>query len=257
MSPKKLQSLPLASIITPTRNRQAQLSRLRSDVEQQTYPECEWLIWDDSPLPDEAFSQQDCSRTTYIHSEHRLSVGEKRNRLVERSRGQVIIHFDDDDHYDCRYVQEMIAQLVENDAGLAKLVGYFVYDRRYDRFLYWDQTDETSLQFICKAGEKFTTRDPAVMAQGMAERHRMGFGFSYVYLREAWTLFPFPNCDFGEDLHFALQVHRQYPILFLQDRTGICIHDIHGANLSGCFPQFSLPPFLKQVVFPRAANFFL
>ena len=66
----------------------------------QDYPDRELVIVDDSPdaadalLPD---LPEDAGRVVYLHRPGRRSAGEKRNLAVERSRGEVVVHWDDDD----------------------------------------------------------------------------------------------------------------------------------------------------------------
>ena len=62
---------------------------------------------------------------SYTHVTERLTIGEKRNRLIAASSGQVIVHFDDDDYYAPCYVEWMLRQLGDHD--LVKLVGWFAY----------------------------------------------------------------------------------------------------------------------------------
>src|SRR5262245_58201449 len=95
---------PLVRIITPTHKRGPFLRALATCVQAQTYADIEWLILDDSPDPTRVLVNQDSSRLRYVHTKERLSVGEKRNRLVELASGDIVAHFDDDDYYSPNYL---------------------------------------------------------------------------------------------------------------------------------------------------------
>lgn len=61
------------------------------------YPNIEVIIIDDSPTPN-----SDVAVDYWIHYYHireRLSIGKKRNMAVEKSKGSIIVHWDDDDYF--------------------------------------------------------------------------------------------------------------------------------------------------------------
>ena len=99
-------SLPLVSIITPTFNRPEFLNLVLECVLGQSYENIEWIILDDSLEPNLNFMEKLTGKSfTYIHSEKKLSIGEKRNQLIEAASGEYIVHFDDDDFYNQDYIQ--------------------------------------------------------------------------------------------------------------------------------------------------------
>jgi glycosyltransferase involved in cell wall biosynthesis len=112
---------PLVSIITPTYRREEFLPYTARWVRAQTYPHFEWLILDDSPVPNPLLAADSDPRIRYQHVEQRLSIGEKRNRLVAMARGEFIAHFDDDDYYAPRFLELMISSLDANRADFANL----------------------------------------------------------------------------------------------------------------------------------------
>jgi tetratricopeptide (TPR) repeat protein len=50
----------------------------------------------------------------------KTTIGQKRNRLVERARGKIIAQFDDDDFYSRDYLATMKAAMDESDADIVK-----------------------------------------------------------------------------------------------------------------------------------------
>jgi glycosyltransferase involved in cell wall biosynthesis len=248
----KVQGLPTVSIITPTRDRPHCLKRLCSCVLEQDWPNIEWLILDDSRRASPDFDNQTDERFHYFHETTKRSLGMKRNELVRRSAGEIVVHFDDDDFYASSYVSNAVNSLVSEGADIRKLVGLFIYDDRFKKLFYWDQEGKPQWQFICKSDLPLGTRMFDKIVEQRAERHRLGYGFSYVYKRTLWEKVQFPDVEFAEDLEFmksalALGCYSH----FAHDTTGVCVHIIHGANLSGCFPQYVLPDFLLESIFPR------
>ena len=96
--------LPLVSIVTPTYNRRRFIPSLIKMVQQQTYPRdrLEWVIYDDGqePIGDllEA-AKNDLPKLNYIFSEDKMTIGEKRNRLNQEAKGDILVAMDDDDYY--------------------------------------------------------------------------------------------------------------------------------------------------------------
>src|SRR5216117_1662432 len=89
---------PLVSCIMPTRNRPRMVTTAIRRFLAQDYPRKELVIVDDTPgapsPPPEAGARDD---VRYFHEPPSRSLGEKRNHAIERARGDVIVHWDDDD----------------------------------------------------------------------------------------------------------------------------------------------------------------
>jgi len=239
---------PLVSIITPTRDRQAFHPAIWNCVRSQEYSNIEWLVEDDSDSHSGFLSSLCDPRVRYVHLAQRQTVGAKRNSLVSRANGSYIVHFDDDDYYSPSYVRHIVTQLAESGADISKLSAYFVYDVQCERYFYWDQDDVTSQQFFCKPRLPLAYLPPNPMC---AMDHRLGFGFSYAYKRDIAIRLGFADINIYEDLHFMQRVSNIGTVLFISDDVGLCVHVIHDANLSGCFPQFVLPQFMVERMFPH------
>ncbi len=110
------------SIITPTCDRVAFLQGLYSLLKKQTHTNWEWLIYDTSTRA-QNFSD---SRINYHHEHEILSIGEKRNRLIQRATGEVIVQCDDDDYYAPNYLEFVIEKL--QNSAFFNLHSWFSYD---------------------------------------------------------------------------------------------------------------------------------
>ena len=123
--------LPLVSLVTPTYNRRRFIPSLIRCIEQQTYPKdrLEWIVLDDGQdLVGDLFKQ--CSlNVTYIYSDEKLTIGEKRNKLNELAKGDIIVAIDDDDFYFPERVMSAVTSLNSNPtidlAGSSEVYMYF------------------------------------------------------------------------------------------------------------------------------------
>lgn len=239
---------PDVSIVTPTADRGPMLGLLLDCVRRQDHPNWEWLVLDDGSQPAEALAGLDDPRIRYEHRAGRLSLGEKRNLLVERSRGGIIVQFDDDDYYAPNYVSTMATMLQSGGVDILKLAAFFLYHASLGKLGYWDQRVGDGHHFVWGT----RTVDCAVYKASPDDRRNlMGFGFSYVFRRALWERTPFPATSFGEDLGFieaALAAGGRCALL--DDHIGLCVHLLHGGNSSRCYPQYVLPGFLTPQLFP-------
>ncbi|MGA9917330.1 MAG: glycosyltransferase family 2 protein, partial [Paraburkholderia sp.] len=241
--------MPKVSIITPTYSRDDHLSQIHRCFKSQDYRYLEWLILDDSPCPSEEFTAIDDSRIRYRHIRQRLSIGEKRNLLVEQATGDIIVHFDDDDFYSFNYVSSMVAVLGEKECDLLNLRGWFLYDCRHRFFGYWDLLLKEGLHYVCNP----KSVDLMMLSKdnnSALEHNHLGFGFGWAYRKEVWEKSPFPNKNWNEDGEFALKAREAFKLDGLIDTQGLCLHVLHLSNSSRSFPQYHLPNCLLNRYFP-------
>ena len=126
--------LPLVSIVTPTYNRRRFIPALIKMVQQQTYPRdrLEWVVYDDGqePIGDllEA-AKNDLPKLNYIFSEDKMTIGEKRNRLNQEAKGDILVAMDDDDYYFPQRVSAAVSALLKSPsvdlAGSSKIYMFF------------------------------------------------------------------------------------------------------------------------------------
>lgn len=164
------EELPMATCIMPTSKARIPFlpTALRSWVEQ-TYPRKELVIISEDPEVAEALPKhpsiafRDCAVGT--------TIGQKRNEAVEYSRGEIIMHFDDDDY---SYPERMSEQVAALRKYPAQLCGYH------------------TLRFLSDSG---ITRE----YQQKDSLH----GNSLAYWRDHWErLGGFPKRNWGEDNAF-------------------------------------------------------
>ena len=238
----------MVSVITPTRDRSRFLSRALTYFRGQDYANIEWLVLDDSPRPDRPLADLNDNNISYQHVDGKMSIGEKRNILIEKARGDIIVQFDDDDYYAPNYVSAMVAALVARDADLINLRGWFLYDLRSRFFGYWDLTRKEGPHYRCdQAGVASIMLSPGNNAA--FENNHFGFGFSYAFKRKVWESVRFPEIDWNEDGEFSLGARSKFKVDGFHDTTGLCLHLLHPGSSSRCFPQYHLPSFLLRDIF--------
>lgn len=243
---------PTVSIITPTFGREPLLPRIHRCVLSQTHRDWEWLILDDSAAPSVYVAQQDDSRIRYRHLPARLSVGEKRNRLIESAAAEIIVQFDDDDYYAPDYVASMLARL-EAGFDFVKLSGWFLYSVPYRRLGYWDLNIKEGAHHVWSNKPPEMTRFTPANNAILADNH-LGFGFSFVFRKKVWEACSYPAVNWNEDGPFAVAAHRAFRFHHFRDERGLCLHVLHRTNTSRCFPQFSFPDFMVARLFPTEAT---
>ena len=82
-------------------------------------------------------------------SAKKFSIREKRNPLIDKAKGEIIVQFDDDDYYCPDYVRTMAANLANLNADLINLRGWFLYDCRSRFFGYWNLMQKEGLHYRC------------------------------------------------------------------------------------------------------------
>jgi glycosyltransferase involved in cell wall biosynthesis len=239
----------MVSVITPTRNRDKFLKKTLTYFRRQDYTNIEWLILDDSPQAAECRDDLTDENIFYQHVDRKISIGEKRNILVEQARGEIIIQFDDDDYYAPNYVGSMVSALTELNADLINLRGWFMYDVRSDFFGYWDLMQKEGPHYRCShEGVALTMLNPENNLD--FENNELGFGFSYTFKRRVWEEIKFPTIDWNEDGEFSLEARSKFKVDGIHDTQGICVHFLHDKSTSCCFPQHRLQRFMMQKFFP-------
>ena len=239
----------MVSVITPTHNRDRFLKNALAYFRRQNYTNIEWLILDDSPQATECRGDLTDENIFYQHIDRKISIGEKRNILVEQARGEIIIQFDDDDYYAPNYVSSMVAALTKLDADLINLRGWFMYDVRSDFFGYWDLMQKEGPHYCCgHEGVELTMLSPENNLGFV--NNELGFGFSYAFKRKVWEEIKFPTIDWNEDGEFSLKARSRFKVDGFHDTQGICLHFLHDKSTSRCFPQHHLQRFMMQKFFP-------
>jgi glycosyltransferase involved in cell wall biosynthesis len=141
----------------------------------------------------------DDDRIRLIHISDGFEIGGKRNFGCERARGEVVIHWDDDDESRPERMADQIGRLIESGKSVT---GYhsmlFTNGARW-----WQYTGE---------------RDYSL-------------GTSLCYRRDWWAGHPFPALQIGEDSHFVA-VARDAGQLVTADAAGLMYATVHQGNTS-------------------------
>jgi glycosyltransferase involved in cell wall biosynthesis len=194
------------------------------------------------------------SRIIYEHTNEKLTIGGKRNRLIQKSRANIIAQFDDDDFYAQDYLAKMTSAMHENGVDIVKLFGFFLYSKPYKSFGYWDLMTKVGLHWLWSAQPPSLVMITEQTNQGLKDNH-LGFGFSYVFNKKVWESSQFPEMDWNEDGTFMLKALQRFKLMGFHDHQCTCIHILHEGNTSRCFPQYMMPNFLAHKLFPKAEAF--
>lgn len=191
---------PLVSCIMPTRNRRAFVRQAIWYFLRQDYPAKDLLVLDDGDDPVADLVPKD-ERIRYERLPARLSLGAKRNRACELSRGTLIAHWDDDDWQASNRLSVQVRALLDSGAqvcGAAELLHYALMEG--EAWLYHSQPHER----------------PWVA------------GGTLLYRRALWAAHPFSDLDVGEDNAFVWQLPTE--LVHAMPDASFYIAVIHGAN---------------------------
>lgn len=129
------------------------------------------------------------------------TVGAKRNEACHAAKGEIIVHWDDDDwQHPCR-----IADHVDRLRGLGTQVD------GYHTFLNYDERDARSWEYF---------NDPGYAC-----------GASLAYWKTFWESHPFKEIQIGQDEHFAWQALQERKLSSVNS-IGMMVARLHHGNTS-------------------------
>jgi glycosyltransferase involved in cell wall biosynthesis len=181
---------PLASCIMPTANRRAFVPQAIAYFLRQDYPNCELIVVDDGTDAVAEVIPPD-PRIRYIRLARQQTIGAKRNLACQEARGEIIVHWDDDDWMAPWRLSYQMACLFEHHVDICGL----------DTILYYDLKREQAWQYIYPQDSK-----PWVA------------GNTLCYTKAFWRRNPFPDINVGEDTCFMWS-NQPKTVLALQDIT--------------------------------------
>jgi ADP-heptose:LPS heptosyltransferase/glycosyltransferase involved in cell wall biosynthesis len=158
----------------PTANRRRFVPAAIDMFLAQDYPDKELVILDDGQVA-VADLVPPRPELRYIRTGWRRSVGAKRNEACEAARGDIILHWDDDDWYAPTRLRYQVESLLGAEADLCGIDHVFFMDPR--------------------AGQAWEYVYPAGAAPWV-------HGATLCYRREFWRDHPFPDINVGEDTRF-------------------------------------------------------
>jgi glycosyltransferase involved in cell wall biosynthesis len=185
----------------PTADRRVFVPQAIQYFLRQDYPNRELIVVDDGIDAVANLIPPD-PRIRYVRLEGKRTIGAKRNLACKEAKGEVIVHWDDDDWMAPRRLTYQVESLLWKQADLCGL----------DKVLYYDPRSERSWQYIYKGGRSWVA------------------GNTLCYTKAFWEKNPFPDINMGEDTRF-LWSNRPKKLLTLQNVT-FYIALIHPGNTS-------------------------
>ncbi len=192
----------LISCILPTYNRRRFLPQAIRCFLAQDYAEKELVIVDDG-ADSVADLVPDDPRIRYFRHEARQAVGAKRNFACREARGDVLVHWDDDDWSAPWRLRYQVEQLLEAKADICGL----------NRVLFYAPEEQKAWEYIYPHGQR-----PWV------------YGASLCYTRAFLQAHPFPEIRVGEDTRFVWADARSKVHALADSRFLVAL--IHGGNTS-------------------------
>jgi glycosyltransferase involved in cell wall biosynthesis/SAM-dependent methyltransferase len=192
----------LVSCIMPTANRRRFVQSAIAQFLAQDYPEAELVILDDGDDPVSDLIPSHPS-LRYLRTPRHRSLGVKRNVACEASRGDIILHWDDDDWYAPHRIRIQVEALQASGAELCGI----------DRPLFFDPRTPAGWEYVYPPGSV-----PWV------------YGATQCYHRDYWRAHPFADMNVGEDTHFAAVVRPGQLCVLSDNRFFVAL--VHTANTS-------------------------
>ncbi|MBN9509429.1 MAG: glycosyltransferase [Alphaproteobacteria bacterium] len=194
--------MPLVSCIMPTANRRRFLPTAIGLFLAQDYPNKELIILDDG---DDAVGDLiPCAPgLRYIRAPVRQTLGAKRNAACAAARGEIILHWDDDDWYAPQRIAYQVAAMLDDGADLCGI----------DRVLFMDPRAREAWEYVY----------PPATAPWVC-------GATLGYRRQVWRANPFPEVTVGEDTRFVATI-RGARVRVLEDNR-FFVGLVHPANTS-------------------------
>jgi glycosyltransferase involved in cell wall biosynthesis len=198
--------LPLVSCIMPTRNRRDFVPTAIGHFLRQDYPSRELIILDDGEsgvadlIPD--LPSVRYVRLDDLASTGPASIGAKRNMACKLARGEIVVHWDDDDWMAAGWLSSQVETLRSHDAdlcGLDKVHFFMPSTGKAWRYVY-----DGKAPWIC--------------------------GGTLCYKKELWRRMPFQDISVGEDNAFVWS--SQAKRIAVNARHDLYLSIIHDRNTS-------------------------
>jgi glycosyltransferase involved in cell wall biosynthesis len=167
----------LVSCIMPTRDRADYVLNALDLLGRQEHRDWELIVVDDgSDRLSRRLPADD--RVRYVRATPGESIGAKRNRACAMARGEVIVHWDDDDWYSPQRLRRQVEPLLAGAADVTALPAGTILD--LERWTFWRATSELHRRMF------------------VADVH----GGTLAYRRDVWTRTRFPDSSLAEDAAF-------------------------------------------------------
>lgn len=171
----EVEAPPLVSCIMPTCNRRGFVPQAIRYFLRQEYAPKELIVIDDGSDPVHDLLPVD-ARIRGVRLGEKRTVGAKRNLACELARGEIIVHWDDDDWMADWRLRYQVEQLRQEQADICGL----------NRILFFDPAGAAAWEYVFPG-----TTKPWV------------YGATLCYTRAFWKENPFPDVNVGEDTRFV------------------------------------------------------
>jgi hypothetical protein len=168
---------PLVSCIMPTCDRRRFVGRAVRYFLEQDYPSRELVVVDDGADCVEDLIPAD-PRIRYIRLPERRTIGAKRNLACEQARGELVVHWDDDDWSAPRRLRYQVEMFASQDVDVSGLRTVFFCEPATGR----------AWRYEYPAGRRAWVHDP-----------------TFCYRRRFWEEAPFPDTNFAIDTAYLWQ----------------------------------------------------
>ncbi len=192
--------LPSVSCIMPTANRRRFVPQAVRMFLAQDYENKELLVLDDGSDSVADLIPRD-PQIRYIRRPHRQAIGAKRNAACAEARGDIILHWDDDDWYAPTRISMQVEALERTQADICGI----------DRVFFMEPLTRQAWEYVYpKAGAPWV------------------YGATLCYRRAFWRRNPFPELTVGEDTRFVLGVRDAHVHILPDNRFFVGL--VHAAN---------------------------
>jgi glycosyltransferase involved in cell wall biosynthesis len=165
----------LITCIMPTADRRHLAARAIGYFQAQDYPNKELLILDDGEQSIADLVRDD-DQIRCLRLDQKSPLGAKRNLACQEARGDIIVHWDDDDWMAGWRLSYQVRALIENNAAVCGL----------DKLYFYEPERDLAWQYVYPERSRFWVA-----------------GATLCYLKSFWRENPFPNINVGEDTRFV------------------------------------------------------
>jgi hypothetical protein len=193
---------PLVTCVMPTYNRRAFVPQAISYFTRQDYPDRELIVVDDGTDPVADLIPDDPA-IRYVRLPARKTIGAKRNIACEQARGEIIVHWDDDDWMADWRLRYQVEAFLGQDVDVSGLSAVF----------FCDVTGARSWRYQYPSGRRPWVHDP-----------------TFCYRRQLWASAPFPDTSYGLDSRYLWQGPGKR--IGMLDDPSFYVGIVHGGNTS-------------------------
>ena len=193
-------STPLVSCLMPTADRRRFVAQSIACFLRQDYPERELIVLDDGRDRVADLIPPD-PRIRYVALDEKLVLGDKRNRACELARGEILVHWDDDDWHAPSRLSYQVGELERHGAAICGT----------GKILYFEPSTRRSWLY-----EYPTSRRPWI--SGLC------------YRKELWRGTRFTRVQAGEDTRFVWNPRIGSPLVLPDHRFFVGV--VHDSNTS-------------------------